>query len=698
MFTKTLDTPIIKTRKIDARRRKALKKLGLSTIKDLIFYFPKRYDDFSTISLIKNLKINEKATVRGTVLTINNSQTFRKKFNITEAIIADETSSIKVIWFNQPYIKNYLNPGTYATFHGKIEQSYPAGLQITSPAYEKFKKDSMHTGRIVPIYSETAYLTSKWLRFIIKPLLKYTINLKDWLPAEIKKRQNLIDLKEALYQIHFPKNLKFLSQARKRLAFDELFLIQLDALTKKYKWQNNISYKINFDKDLVQKFLGTLSFKLTSAQKISAWEILKDLEKEKPMNRLLEGDVGSGKTLVAAIAILQTISDSFQAALMAPTEILAKQHFESFIRLFRPYNFRIGLITRNNRLIFDPKLKKKIINTSKDKIIKKTNDGSLNLVIGTHALIQDNIKFNKMALAVIDEQHRFGVKQRAQLKKIDSMPKISSHLLSMTATPIPRTLALGIYGDLDLSLIDEMPPGRQKIITKLVAPHHRKKAYSFIKNLIAKGRQIFVVCPLIEESDKLGVRSAIAEHKKLSKIIFPEFEIGLLHGKLKNEEKDKTMQDFISGNIDILVSTSVIEVGIDVPNATIMMIEGAERFGLSQLHQFRGRVGRGKYQSYCFLFTDSHSENALKRLKALLDCHNGFKLAEIDLELRGPGEIYGIKQSGLADLQMASLTDYDLIKKTRLEAAKIIMKDPQINNFPELRKKLKELSSTIHFE
>jgi len=410
----------------------------------------------------------------------------------------------------------------------------------------------------------------------------------------------------------------------------------------------------------------------------------------------LEGDVGSGKTVVAAIALLQTIKAGYQTALMVPTEILAGQHFASVTKLLAPFGVRIGLFTRSRVEVIQNDGKGKEV--SKAEMMKTIEKGQLDLVIGTHALIQEKVKFKNLALAIIDEQHRFGVAQRAKLKKIDKKPRTAPHLLSMTATPIPRTLALSVYGDLNLSVIDEMPPGRQQIITKLVAPYDRDKAYDFIKKHIKVGRQVFVVCPLIEESDKLGVKSATEEHRKLSRKIFSEFSVGLLHGKLKKEEKTKTMQEFVAGKIDVLVATSVIEVGIDVPNATIMMIEGAERFGLAQLHQFRGRVGRGEQQSYSFLFTESRGEKVFNRLQAVVDCYDGFELAEKDLELRGPGEVYGLQQSGLPDLQMASLADYELVKEARSEAEKLIGKGQDLGDFPLLERRLAEFGKLVHLE
>ncbi|MBU1178395.1 ATP-dependent DNA helicase RecG [Patescibacteria group bacterium] len=688
-----INTLLTKIRKIDRKRQQALKRLGLVTVRDLLFYFPKRYNDFSTITSIKKLQLNEQATIRGQIKAINTSRTPRRRLVITEAVISDDSASLKIVWFNQPYIERSLPVGTCAVLHGKVESGYQAKWQLTNPVFERYKEDSVHTGRIVPVYAETAGLTSRWLRFVIKPLLSKVGEIKDWLPEEIIEKQGLISLAAAIKQIHFPDNTKSLCAARKRLSFDELFLIQLNSLQKKAVWQQNKSYAVKFDEPLVKKFVGQLPFILTKAQKIAAWEILQDLEKSEPMNRLLEGDVGSGKTVVAAISALQVVKAGYQVALMVPTEILAGQHFTGVSKLLQPFGVKVGLFTRSN-------IKTSINGThiSKSGMGKLIKAGKLDLVIGTHALIQDKVKFKKLALAIVDEQHRFGVEQRAKLKKIDQQPQTAPHLLSLTATPIPRTLALGLYGDLDLSIIGELPPGRQKIITKLVAPYNRDKAYNFIRQKVSDGRQVFVVCPLIEESDKLGVKSATEEYNKLSRQVFPELAIGLLHGRLPKEEKEQVMGEFVAGKLNILVSTSVIEVGIDVPNAIIMMIEGAERFGLAQLHQFRGRVGRGEQQSYCFLFTEAGGEKVQERLQAIVDCHDGFKLAEKDLEIRGPGEVYGLQQSGLPDLRMASLTDYGLIKQAKQAADKLLDKDPDLDENVLLRERIGQFEKVMHWE
>jgi ATP-dependent DNA helicase RecG len=528
--------------------------------------------------------------------------------------------------------------------------------------------------------------------------------VEEYLPYEIIKRQNLFGISEAVRQIHFPVSIKKAEVAKRRLAFDELFLVQLYMLKQKKKWQENDAVSVKFDDKLqreIKCFVESLPFKLTRAQKVASWNIIKDLEKSKPMNRLLEGDVGSGKTLVALIAALVVVKSGYQVAFMTPTEILARQHFLEAVKRFKSKStsINIALLTGNESRICGEEKEKKI---SRKKLLEEIRSGKVDLLIGTHSLIQESVVFKNLAFSIVDEQHRFGIDQRARMQREvlsakDGL-KTVPHLLSMTATPIPRTLALTVYGDLDLSVLDEMPKGRQKIITKLVAPANRNLAYKFIHGQVKKGRQVFVICPLIEESDVLGVKSVTEEYEKLSEKVYPDLKIGLLHGKMKPREKEEIMQKFSDREIDVLVSTSVVEVGIDVPNATVMLIEGADRFGLAQLHQFRGRVGRGRHQSFCFLFTDSTSSTAHQRLKALVKSSDGFELAEQDLKIRGPGELVGIRQSGLPDLAMASLSDAELIKNARKEAERLIESDGKLSKYPKLSEKLKKFTKKVHLE
>lgn len=693
---------------------KTLKQLGILTIKDLLYYFPNRYDDFSRIIPIKDLEVGDHVTIQGKILSVKNNHLPYRRLFITEAIIEDDSASVKAIWFNQPFLVRNLKPDQLVNLSGKVAL-WKDSIYISNPSYEvirSFQKPFIHTSRLVPIYSETRGLTSRWLRHLIQPLLKFANELSDLIPISIQKHQNLLTLKQAIEQIHFPDNYEMAEKAKRRLAFEELFLLQLSEFLARREIQKEKSFIIPLDLPLIKSLIAELPFKLTNAQKKATWEILKDLEKEQPMNRLLEGDVGSGKTVVAALAALNAIKVGHQVALMAPTEILAFQHFKTISEVFKKFDVKIALLTAG----------------------KKIMPEGAEIFIGTHALIQKKVSFNNLALVIIDEQHRFGVKQRARLAKQKLLP----HFLSMTATPIPRTLALAVYGDLDLSILYEMPKGRQKIITKIVTPTERKEVYNFIRQQVKKGRQAFVICPridsfsgpLLKDSSNKGetvttplskfnrrlpledsllrsgprvslwadAKAVEEEYKKLSKEIFPDLRIGKLHGRLKALEKESIMRKFKNREIDILVSTSIVEVGIDIPNATIMMIEGAERFGLAQLHQFRGRVGRGEQQSYCFLLTDSTNVQTNKRLKAILKAETGFGLAEKDLEIRGPGNLYGIKQSGLPDLAMASLADAVLIKQAHSEALNLLKYDPNLQKFPQLLDRVKQYKKEIHFE
>ena len=733
-----LKTPIEKLPLIGPAYVKKLHRIGIETAGDLLFYFPFRYDDFSEVKKISEVELGEVVSVRGKIIDIQNIKTWKRKMNITEALIEDESGAIKAVWFNQPFLVRNLKKNANVSLSGKIVYAQE-GLQLSNPSYELLGSgQSLHTARLVPVYHETEGLSSKWLRAHIKPIMKLADEVEEFLPASIIKGQNLFGLSEAIRQIHFPDNEEKAEIAKRRLAFDELFLVQLYMMLQKKKWQENNAVEIKFNKKLekeIKDFVDSLPFKLTNAQKISSWNIIKDFEKNRPMNRLLEGDVGSGKTLVALIAALAVIRSGYQVAFMAPTEILARQHFAEAVRRFgigylkdgvhslecnkfrlkqsksayrlkpelQPLDglraIKIALLTGSESKIFRGD---KIEEITKNKLLEKIKNGEIDLLIGTHSLIQEKVVFKNLAFSIVDEQHRFGIDQRAKMQKeilgIKDGLKTVPHLLSMTATPIPRTLALTVYGDLDLSILDEMPKGRQKIITKLVAPANRGLAYKFIKNQIKKGRQVFVICPLIEESDVLEVRSATEEYEKLSKKIYPDLNVGLLHGKMKPKEKEEIMKRFIKREIDILVSTSVIEVGIDIPNASVMLIEGADRFGLAQLHQFRGRVGRGKHQSFCFLFTDSTSATTARRLKALIKSNNGFELAEQDLKIRGPGELVGVRQSGLPDLAMASLSDAELIKNAREEAEALIEEDNKLSKHPKLSEKLKMFTKKVHFE
>jgi ATP-dependent DNA helicase RecG len=699
--------PLSKLPRINSDYLKRLEKVGLKTIGDLIFYFPFRYDDFSQIIPIVQIKPEQTVTVQGKILEIKNIRIFRRRMTITEAVIEDKSGAIKAVWFNQPYLSGNLKPNQMVNLSGKAVFSKEGRLQFSNPSYEILRdyKSPVHTAGLIPIYHETEKLSSRWLRWQIQSLLKFVgpKQIQEFLPAKILVRQKLIDNLQAIRQIHFPTNQEMMEKARQRLAFDELFLIQLFVLKQKLTWQKGLAQKIIFDENLKKEFhdfIKNLPFDLTDAQRKAVWQIVKDLEKENPMNRLLEGDVGSGKTIVAIMVSLATAKNNFQTAIMAPTEILANQHFKEFCQTLKKSEIKIGLLTGSDSQIFSKGKTRKI---SREKLLKDLKKNDLKILIGTHALIQQGVAFKNLALIIIDEQHRFGVEQRAYLQQKtleieDGLPKTIPHLLTMTATPIPRTLALTVYGDLEISILNEMPKGRKKIITEIVSSKDREKTYNFIRDQIKKGQQIFIICPLVEESDFLEVKSAMQDYKKLSKEIFPDLKIGLLHGRLKSDEKEKVINEFKKKKIDILVSTSVIEVGIDAPNATVMIIEGAERFGLAQLHQFRGRVGRGEHQSHCFLFTSSSTKKTPQRLKAIVESENGFELAEKDLKIRGPGDFFGAHQSGLPDLTMANLSDLELIQKVRQEAEEILKESPELKKYPLLAEKLKNFSTKIHLE
>jgi len=688
-----LKTPVIEISKIGSIVAKKLKKLEISTIGDFLYHFPYRYDDYRQILTIAQLKTRDSGVVRGKIKFITNKRSFKKRMIITEAIVSDSTDSIKVVWFNQAYLGKILKPGMEVYLAGKIEKNGYYGLTLSSPTYEIFRgRPPLHFGRLVPFYPLTANLSEKQIRFLIKTALSET-KIVDWLPNQIKNKYHLSDLSFALNQIHFPKDLKSKELAISRLKFDEIFQVQLRNEIFKEKIKSQRAPLIKFKLKETQNFVKNLPFNLFDEQRKASWQIIKDLEKERPMNRLLEGEVGSGKTVVASLAILNVILNHYQVAYLVPTEILASQQFKNISQFLKGYKFKIALFTKDNLKLNQRKIKR-------PELIKKITKGEVNLVIGTHALIQKNIKFSKLGLIIVDEQHRFGVAQRqfliargttqanTQINADGQRQSASSqrqsalcpHFLSMTATPIPRSVALVFYGDLDLSIIKEKPAGRKEVKTKIIYPVKSseggissktklfdgvKPVYQFVKEEIKKGRQIFVVCPLIDPSDKLGVKSVKEEGKKLSKI-FPEFKIDLLHGKLKIEEKNKIMADFLKNKINILVSTTVIEVGIDIPNTSIMMIENAERFGLAQLYQLRGRIGRGKHESFCFLMPSEMNEFINRRLKALIEAKNSLELAEKDLSFRGPGEIYGFEQSGFfKQFKLARFTDTEIIKKAK---------------------------------
>lgn len=879
-----LNTPIEKLSRVGPKSLPRLKKLGIKTVKDLLWHFPFRYEDYRQITPISLVKKDEAVNIRGTIMKIDSQRSWKKRMAITTALVEDDSDIIKAVWFNQPYLEETLPAGSEVSLAGKIKLA-KGGLYLASPVYEKITARTentglTHTGRLVPLYPETEGLSSKYLRFLLRPLMDCAKNIPDPLPAVIVSKYQFPPLNQAIKEIHFPASLAQAEAAKKRIAFSELFFFQLKSLVSRRQILRLKSHPVRFEVDFVKSLVSSLPFTLTDDQRLCLFEILKDMEKKYPMNRLLNGDVGSGKTVVALIAAGQVALQKKQAVLMAPTEILARQHFETAVGLLgrwqtlSPVQFypAIALLTGSEASWFrtDPVFNSRPEKISKKELKEKIATGEIDIVIGTHAVIQKNITFKNLALAIVDEQHRFGVRQRAELvgrrpnadltqtnveedkKNIDSLlyeevtykirkcifkvkknlglghkeniyqkaleieftnqnipfekeknidirydskkvglyrpdfviedkiivelkalpflgniekrqvwtylkgssyklallvnfgsddvtinriiydisrksppsafsqreSALCPHLLSMTATPIPRTLALTIYGDLDISLIKEKPKNRKKIMTKVFNSSGAKTAYGFIDKELSAGRQAFVICPRIEVSSlnanyqpptadyRLSLKKALwqevkavtQEYEKLSKEIFPHRRIAMLHGKMRPKDKEKTMRDFKNKKYDLLVATSVVEVGMDIPNASVMLIENAERFGLAQLHQFRGRVGRAEHQSYCLLVNGGGMLTENRRLRALETHDDGFTLAEQDLRLRGPGEFVGTKQSGLPDLAMASLTDLDLIKKARLEARLLLKEDPALMSYPLLRNRLSEMQRLVHFE
>lgn len=679
----TLDTPIEKLSQVGPRHTAGLRRLGITTVGTLLWHFPHRYQDYSEIVAMDDVReAGVVVTVRGTVRSISTTQAWKRRLTITTAFLEDETGGIRATWFNQPFIERTLVEGSEVSLSGKVSLD-KRGLYLSNPSYEKnVGEDQTHTGRLIPIYPETEGISSKYLRFLIKPILDGLKDLSDPLPADFIKRYSFPPLMRALRTMHFPDSTDDTEQAKNRFAFEELLLFQLRALRDRRTMQLLHAPQIPFEKDAIAAFVKTLPFELTSDQRRAAFEILQDLERPYPMNRLLNGDVGSGKTVVALIAAFQAVRAGYQAVMMAPTEILANQHHRTISDLIPP-GMSLGLLTGSKKIHRDA-----------------------DIIIGTHAVLQKGVAFKKLGLVIIDEQHRFGVEQRMKLVKAQ---KLVPHLLSMTATPIPRTLALTIYGDLDVSLLKEKPKGRQEIKTTVIDHARRDQAYASIDAQIQAGRQVFVICPRIDPSKVVekqtaaqmmwaDVKAVTEEFEKLSTTVFRHRRVVMLHGKLKAKEKEQIMADFKAGRYDIVVSTSVIEVGVDVPNATIMMIESAERFGLAQLHQFRGRVGRGAHQSFCFLFTSSVDVGVSRRLKALEKTNDGFALAEADLAIRGPGEFTGMKQSGVPDFAMATLSDMELIVQARQDAKELLAADPELARHPLLKERLTQMQSMVHFE
>lgn len=679
---------------------KRLERMGISTIRDLLFHFPREYEDFSEFTPISRVTPGKHLCCCGTILSIAKTTTYRRRMSIVEAILQDGTGAVRIVWFNQPYLADTIREKDRICVAGKVARD-KNGAFFSAPSFEKQgEKSLLHVGRIVSVYPETRGVSSKYLRFLVSNALSLLGDrIPDPLPPEIISERNLLPLSQALSRVHFPSSMEEAEKAQARFSFEELFFILLFILSERKKLASVRAPSVPFHSDTMKRFTDALPFTLTDAQKKAAWHILKDMEKPRPMNRLLQGDVGSGKTVVASMAALSAVKAGHQVAFMAPTEILAKQHFKTVASALRPFKVMIGILTGKTDLYLSPKLPNEPIEISRRKLLEKTAKGEIGVLIGTHALIQDKVRFDRLGLLVLDEQHRFGVQQRARLlrRSKDLIP----HLLSMTATPIPRTLSLTVYGDLDLTLIDQLPEGRKTVTTRVIPQSRREEAYDLIRKEIGKGRQAFVICPRIDKSEREDgseLKAVKEEFTLLSERVFPDLRLLMLHGKLGSKEKERVMRDFVRGKADIIVSTSVVEVGVDVPNATVMLIEGADRFGLAQLHQFRGRVGRSSHQSHCLLIPETDSPSSRRRLKTMEKTSSGFVLAEEDLKHRGPGDFSGTKQWGMPDFAMRQLTNLKLVEEAREAAHAILDKDRSLARHPLLRERVEEMRKRLHLE
>lgn len=667
----TLNAPLTVISGIGEETAKKLRNLNLHTLKDLLYNFPRDYHDFSQAKTINRIMYGDVLTVIGTIQSINARNARSGKVSIIEAVIGDSTGNLRITWFNRRFLVNQYHPGDQVSVSGVIKQ-YLGRLVMDNPEIEPLEAENLSTNRITPVYPLTAGITQKFMRKIMKQTVDFNARrVADYMPEPVRLDAELTTLSNALLQVHFPDSQQELDEARRRIGFDEIFLLQMGVLRQKAMWQSNSARKFISTTEWFAEQISRLPYELTSAQERAVQDIQADLSSGRPMNRLLQGDVGSGKTVVAALAALIIAREGAQSAFMAPTSILADQHYRSLSRLLTEGENSPLQSDQIRLLIGDTP------ETEKVEIRQALADGTIKIIVGTHALIESPVVFQQLQLAIIDEQHRFGVAQRATLRQKGDNP----HLLVMTATPIPRSLALTVYGDLDLSIMDEMPKGRLPIETHVLHPLERERAYRLIRKQVEGGFQAFIIYPLVEQGeDSDENNAAVQEYERLQADIFPNFKLGLMHGRLKPEEKDAVMQEFRNGNTKVMVSTSVVEVGVDVPNATVMLIESANRFGLSQLHQFRGRVGRGEAQSYCLLIPEADTELENERLAVMEETNDGFLLAERDLEQRGPGDFLGTRQSGYADLRMAKLTDVHLIENARKHALQVFETDPNLEN------------------
>ena len=711
-----MSDPLYEHFRLTKLQKRALDKMRVSTVRDLLYHFPHRYENFAAAKYIKDIKPNEDVSVFGRVSSVQKRLSWKNKKYIVEASLEDHSGSLKLIWFNQVYMEKILqnNPVLKAT--GKVSGGKHLSMVNPSldflPAMPEFLDENTNE-ELMPVYHESAGITSRWIYFAVRKILQTipSSELQDPIPEKIRKKYNLPKLSSAIFWVHMPQNKKQASAAGKRFAFEEVFILQLAKQQEKEQLKAENAVNIQTDKEAEKKlknFVSNFGFELTDAQKRALEDIKDDFKKPYPVARLLEGDVGSGKTAVAASAAYLVYNSktpdnkykSLQTAYMAPTEILAGQIFHDFIKFFAQQQIRIGLVTGSSCKIYPSKTSDGPTKIACSQLKKWIKEGIIAVVVGTHSLIFKSVEFENLAFVIVDEQHRFGTKQRAKLSRKDGA---SPYLLSMSATPIPRTLALTIYGDLELSVLDELPAGRKDITTRLVPKRSRDGVYEFVKRKLKEGRQAYIICPRIEEPDPekanaLRAKSVEEELKRLSEGPFADYRLAPLHGKMTQKEKDETMERFASHEIDILVATSVVEVGVNVPNATSIIIEGAERFGLSQLHQLRGRVRRAEHEAFCFLFTESSSQKTRERLKALTQSKDGFTLAEEDLRLRGPGDLYGSKQWGLSDIGMKALQNIKMVEAARKEAEQLIHSDPNLSSNSVLAEKLAEHKNTLHLE